>query len=254
MARRAKRAAFVLCALLAVLVMVSALLFPGQRFGLAWTIGTGIGRSALQARIDRIEDIAIRGAPLPDDDRAFLVDFYSTLATGGRASILIAQTGRMLEHYLAKSGTDYELDATIFTGNDKVQLQAFALRERVRRAGCPDGQRLSSPTFYMPDPSQWDSVFGLYHGVLHVTARRATDGVCELRFRAEVPWIWPSYAGLKQKYGTPHAESFPLPNLGCVLGGRKAALFVDNGLGAYLEQVNLAKSFLAFGEWTETAE
>ena len=68
---------------------------------------------------------------------------------------------------------------------------------------------------------------------------------------AVVPWVWPSYASLQAKYGNPHAESFPLPSLRSLVLGRHHALYVDNGLGQYLEQLGLAKSFLAFAEWTD---
>ena len=63
--------------------------------------------------------------------------------------------------------------------------------------------------------------------------------------------VWPSYASLQKKYGNPHAESFPLPNLKTVLLGRQHALFVDNGLGHQLEELGLARSFLAFAEWSD---
>jgi hypothetical protein len=102
----------------------------------------------------------------------------------------------------------------------------------------------------MPHRSNLDSVFGLYHGKLHVTQQKRADA-CSLRWRAEVPWVWPSYASLRKKYGTPHGESFPIPNLKSLLFGREHSLFVDNGLGYHLEEVGLAKSFLAFSEWSE---
>jgi hypothetical protein len=89
---------------------------------------------------------------------------------------------------------------------------------------------------------------------VRLTRSVAPNRTCLLHWRAEVPWLWPSYASLRKKYGTPHAESFPLPNLESVLFGQKYALFVDNGLGEYLAEVGLAKPFLAFAEWDETAE
>ena len=66
-----------------------------------------------------------------------------------------------------------------------------------------------------------------------------------------MPWGWPSYPSLRKKYGNPHAESFPLPNLKSLALGRKHALFIDKGLGHHLEELGLAKSFVAFAQWSE---
>ena len=225
--------------------------FPGQRFSLAFTIATGIGGAQLQRRIDLLEEKAVRDDRFSSTDRAFLLDFYSALATGGKLLIVTRQTGRMMNHYLSGSGVDYRLEPEIFTSNSKVQRQAEELRKRAGVRACIDGRRLSSEPFYMPDASNVDSVFGLYFGSLHVTQQAASTGECLLRFRAEVPWVWPSYASLRKKYGDPHAESFPLPNLKAMLFGRHHSIFVDNGLGHHLEQLGLAKSFLAFAEWSD---
>lgn len=225
--------------------------FPGDRFGLAFTIATGVGHAQLQHRIDLLEERAVRHERFSEADRAFLHDFYSTLATGGKLVVVARQTGRMMDHYLAGSGTDYRLDTQIFTSNKKVQAQVAQLRKRAHSAPCIDGNRFSSGTFYMPDASNVDSIFGLYYGSLLLTEQVAPAGKCALRWRAEVPWVWPSYASLRQKYGNPHAESFPLPNLKALLLGRHHSLFVDNGLGHHLEELGLARSFLAFAEWPD---
>jgi hypothetical protein len=228
-------------------------LFPGQRLGMAFTIATGVRRQALQRRIDEVETNAIQHAALTADDRAFLSDFYGTLATGAKLTLVVGQTGRLMDHYLAGSGNDYHLDSDIFSQNDKVRAQMATLRARAGSGTCRAGASLSSPTFYMPDASKLDSVFGLYNGVLHLSRSPTANGSCALHWRAEVPWFWPSYASLEQKYGSPHGESFPLPNLQSILFGRDHSLFVDNGLGEYLAQVGLAKPFLAFSEWDEAA-
>ncbi len=225
-------------------------LFPGQRLAIAFRVATGVGLAPLQARIDELEAKAIRRARFDSDDEEFLADFYATLATGGKVSIIVGQTGRLMDHYLAGSGADYRLEPRIFSGNRKVQAQMALLRKRAV-GGCP-AQKLASPTFYMPDPSQIDSVFGLYYGTLKLETVRAA-GACLRHWRAEVPWQWPSYQSLKRKYGDYHAESFPLPNLMALVFGRKHALYVDNGLGEYLVELGLAKPFLAFAEWDEAS-
>jgi hypothetical protein len=244
--RRAKLVAFVLVGLVALLYA----LFPGQRASLALTIATGVGRQAVQARIDEVETKAIRKGPLSADDREFLSDFYGTLATGAKLSIVVGQTGRLMDHYLTGSGSDYRLAPSIFNQNDKVRAQMALLRKRLAASPCR-ADSATSPTFYMPDSSKLDSVFGLYNGLVRLEQSTPASGACVLHWRPEVPWFWPSYASLTKKYGTLHGESFPLPNLQSILFGRKRSLFVDNGLGEYLAQVGLAKPFLAFAEWEE---
>jgi hypothetical protein len=130
-----------LSALLA-LPAVAMLLFPGRRLGLALTLATGLGRGALQERVDELEAKAIERAKLSAQDERFLRDLYGSLAIGGKLSIVIRQTGEMMDHYLA--GSDYRLEPVIFTGNQKVEAQARLLRERVARSGCRAEARLSN--------------------------------------------------------------------------------------------------------------
>ena len=104
----------------------------------------------------------------------------------------------------------------------------------------------------MPHPSSPDSVFGLYWGRLKLKARMGANSSLDLKWRAEVPWEWPSYESLNEKYGTPHAERFPIPNLMAVIMDRDYSLKIDNGLGEYLTRLGLAKVFLAYSEWTES--
>lgn len=249
--RRRRRWLYALGALFVVAVVAMRLAFPGQRLGMAFTLGSGVGTAGLQTRIDALEEQAIGARSFSAEDRAFLSDFYRTLATGAKLSILVRQTGGMMDHYLDGSGAEYRLSPEIFRGNSKVQAQLAALRRRVAGKPCVGSTRVASPTFYMPDPSQVDSVFGLYHGNVALTRAPGPDGQCVSHVRAEVPWNWPTYASLKQKHGSYHSESFPLPNLKSIVLGRQHSLFVDNGLGEYLVQLGLAKSFLAFAEWDE---
>jgi hypothetical protein len=224
-------------------------LFPGPRPGLAWTLATGLGRAELQARINEIQDKAIASSPLSAEDKSFLADFYRTLATGGKLTIAVRQTGRLMDHYLDGSGAAFALEPTIFAENAKVQRQIDKLKEQATRAPCTPGKAWSSPKFYMPDASRTDSVFGLYWGTVRVTQVGSEGLECRLRYRAEVPWTWPSYAELQARYGTPHGESFPLPNAMSLLFGADHALYVDNGLGHHLSTVGLAREFVAYAEW-----
>jgi len=227
------------------------MLFPGQRLGMAITLATGVGTQRLQSRIDTLEERAITGATFSAEDRAFLSDFYRTLATGAKLTLVIRQTGRLMDHYLDGSGTEYQLDPVIFQDNAKVQTELDTLRARANAKPCLGVAHYASRTFHMPDASKLDSVFGLYYGSVALTRSRASDGQCTSHVRAEVPWFWPSYASLKLKHGSYHAESFPLPNLQSLLFGPKHALFVDNGLGEHLVPLGLARPFLAAAEWDE---
>ena len=86
------KARWALCVVL--LAFASLLyLFPGERFELALTIATGIGRAPLQQRIDELEARAIRHRTLSDADRAFLVDFYRRSRLAESSSSLLVRRG-----------------------------------------------------------------------------------------------------------------------------------------------------------------
>lgn len=81
---RSRRALKWLGIALSLIAVGLVVVFPGARLPLAFTVATGLGRDALQTRIDAIERKAIRRQGLTEDDRDFLVDFHSTLATGAK--------------------------------------------------------------------------------------------------------------------------------------------------------------------------
>lgn len=251
------RKRFLLGALFAAPVLAAAMattLFPGQRLGMALRVASGFGTGSLQREIDRLEEKAIVGDSFAEQERAFLVDFYRTLATGARLTFVLRQSAALMDHYLDCSGEEFELDPRIFVQNKRVQSKMEGLRQQVRGLSCDQKLRRTTGPFYMPDESNADSVFGLYHGSLTVELGRSSAGICTLHWRAEVPWEWPSYDDLRTEYGSPHAESFPLPNARSIVFGRQYSLFVDNGLGEYLTRLGIARSFVAFAEWKEPAE
>ena len=43
----------------------------------------------------------------------------------------------------------------------------------------------------------------------------------------------------------------PIPNIRAVVYGKQHALRLSNGLGGYLEEAGLARSFLTYAEWEE---
>jgi hypothetical protein len=235
-----RRALLLLITLATVGLGVAAACFPGPRLAMAVTLGTGWEMGALQARVDALED------------RAFLVDLYRTMATGGRWSGVLAQTGKLMDHYLDGSGEDLVLEPQIFTGSRRVQSRMTTLRERAQTRGCTSPHTQTTEPFHMPDPGHLDSFFGLYHGTLTLTSRPTDEGRCLLEWSAEVPWTWPTYEVLEARYGDPREERHGLPNLTSLFRGPSHALHIGNGLGGHLATLGLARPFVAHGSWRET--
>ncbi|MGB0744986.1 MAG: hypothetical protein ACPGSB_10735 [Opitutales bacterium] len=203
----------------------------------------------MQEKIDACEAKAIEGADFTEQDIEFLRDLYTCLYKGARLTLVLPEVSKLMEHYLAGSGEALEVDASILHTNKKVIEQMELLKAKIS-TDSPLKENYRSEVFYMPDFSNIDSVFGLYYGHLEARPER-TDGETQIDWRAEVPWEWPAYESLKAKHGDYHAESFPIPNASCLLRGIDGAIFIDNGLGEYLTRLGLAKSFLAYAEWTE---
>jgi hypothetical protein len=233
--------------------------FPGQQLCMAWALGTGRGIEAVQARTDAIERQILRGKPVSAQDQRYLVDLYSAMGTGARHLPPIRQSGRLMQHYLDASGKPLEVDSRLFLGSRVVLKQTAKLRQKAsKRAALTrsaivglDGYQWS-PQFYMASSSDPDSFFGLYWGRLGYRSRIDSSGKrLHLHWRAEVDWRWPRYAELRRKYGKARAEVVPVPNLRAVVYGKKYALRLSNGLGGYLEEAGLARSFLAYAEWDE---
>ena len=222
-----------------------------QEASLAATLATGANIESVQRRVDELERKAIANAPFTADDKRFLRDLYAAMALGAKRSVVLRESGRMMERYLEATGADLELDPTIFSKNAKVRAQMHQLAAKLSTA--PAGHVQRSPRFYMPDSSSLDSVTGLYWGTVQATLRVDANGAHLIHYRAEVPWEWPSYESLRKRYGTPHAETFLVPNLRTLVGGPRYALHIENGLGEYLVRLGLAKPFVAWAEWDEPA-
>lgn len=230
-------------------------IFPGRQATMAFTLASGIGLPRMQAQVDRLEAMAIKGAQFSATDKRYLRDLYTCLAKGGRLTIVIRQTGAIMAHYLSGKGTPYKTGPRIFVKNKKVQKEMASLEKKVtdhiKKKGKPEAE-YKSLIFYMPDPSCIDSVFGLYYGrlILHPVVRQ--DGHITLKWRAEVPWEWPTYESQIKEYRNPHAKYSPLPNAQYLLNRKAQRLKIDDGLGEYLVRLGLAKPFLLYSEWTDT--
>ncbi len=252
-----KRIVIACLTLFLILTAAYLIYFPGQQAVLAFTLATGFGVHGLQERVDALEDKAINGEPFTDEDKAFLKNLYTCFAKGGRLTIVFWQTGQMMTRYLSMSGEDLYTDPRVFVESRPVLVEAARLTEAIatdyrRDAALKDAY--VSPRFNMADPTFPDSIAGLYYGKLTVRPQPTPEGEIALRWRAEVPWVWPTYETVREQYGDYKAREFALPNARSLLWGPRYCLYMDDGLGAHLENLGLAKSFRVYSEWDEVIE
>jgi hypothetical protein len=197
---------------------------------------------------------AIAGFPPTEEDKRFLRNLYSCFGKGGQLTIVLRQSGQLMQHYLSGSGDGLRTSPRIFLNSRPVQEALQSLKKQImadfEERGNAD-ETYSSQTFYMGDPEFPDSHVGLYFGHVAACPHVTKKGTVALQWRAEVPWRWPSYASLHDKYGNYHAQCFPIPNARSWLQGSEYCLRMDDGLGGYLAEIGLAKPFLAYAEWEE---
>jgi len=244
----------IVCGIVVLLVVTFLLYFPGRQTPIAFTLATGIGVSGLQERVDQLTEKAIKKEEFRPEDKQFLLNLYSCFAKGARLTVVLRQSSQMMRRYLSKSGEDLNTSSRIFVNSRPVQEQMGLLRQQVLQS-IKDSKGLkesySSPVFYMGDSEFFDSFVGLYYGHIVATPGRTANGAKTIRWRAECPWEWPSYDSLFQKYGKYHAQQFSLPNAKSILFGSPHCLRMDDGLGGYLANLDIAKPFLVYSEWVE---
>lgn len=240
-------------ACLALCLVAFLVCFPGRQSLLAFTLATGIGVTSLQTQVDQLEAKAVKRQELSLAEKRFLRDLYICFAKGG--ALVAPQSSKMMHRYLSRTGEPLAVSPGLFTGSAPVRLAMTELKKKVLEdldGGHGAQGRYLSEAFYMGDPKYFDAFVGLYYGRLQVTLRLAEGDSLVLSWRAEVPWTWPTYEELFQKYGDYHAQIFPLPNARSVLQGPKYCLSMDDGLGGHLSTIGIAKPFLAYSEWEET--
>ena len=238
---------------LAVCLGAFLICFPGRQSLLAFSLGTGIGVTRLQTQVDQVEEKAVKGKELSLAEKRFLLDLYNCFAKGG--ALVAPQSSKMMHRYLTRTGNPLAVRPDLFTRSAPVRTVMTQLREKIIEdldGGRGARDRYSSDTFYMGDPKYFDALVGLYYGRLQVVPRVGERDSLMLSWRAEVPWTWPTYAEIFQKYGDYHAQSFPLPNARSLIQGPKYCLRMDDGLGGHLSTVGLAKPFLVYSDWEET--
>lgn len=249
-----RRFARILLGIVVFLMAAFLIYFPGQQTPIAFTLATGIGVKGLQVRVDQMEEKAIHGDDFTDSNKKFLRNLYACFAKGGRLTIVLRQSSRMMRHYVSQTGEDLKVNPRIFVKSQSVQNQMTKLKEQIIKDLRDSGEiRKSyvSDTFHMGDPDFYDSRVGLYYGQIIATPDKSPEDKIIIHWRAECPWQWPSYESLFEKYGEYHAENFPLPNYLSMASGPQYCLRIDNGLGGYLETLGLATPFLVWSEWSE---
>ena len=85
------------------LVIILLLSFTHPQVRLAFSVGTGIGISSLQKKINNIQANAIKGN-VTAKDKVFLIQFYRTLANGAAITFVLSEASRLMHHYLDGSG------------------------------------------------------------------------------------------------------------------------------------------------------
>jgi hypothetical protein len=249
-----RRLVKILLAIAGGLVVAFMIYFPGCQTPIAFTLATGIGVSSLQARVDLMEEKAINGKAFTDNDKTFLRNLYACFAKGGRLVVVLRQSSQMMRRYLGRSGEDLRTSPRVFVNSTPVQNQMTLIKKQILKdiySSKEVKESYLSDTFYMGDPMFFDSFVGLYYGRVFAKPVRTADRKLTLRWRAECPWEWPSYASLFEKYGEHHAQCFPLPNALSMVLGPQYCLEIDDGLGGHLVTLGIAKPFLVWSEWTE---
>lgn len=227
------------------------ILFPGQQKYMAFTLATGIGIEDLQNKVDHLENKAIQKKLFKKEEVIFLKDLFSTMSTGAKNSFFLTESGKLTSHYLDQSGSDYNLPERLFTKNNRVKKQMNILKNQfisdIKNNSAK--KKYESKRFYMPDKSVPDSIYALYYGKIYLYPTTNKEGLVNMLWRANLPWYWPKYDYLKEKFDDYKAHRFSIPNLRSIFINKRHALRVDDGLGEYLVTLGIARPFLAYSTW-----
>lgn len=231
--------------IMSVTLILCLALIPQLR--IATSIGTGLGLTNVQQQVDRLHVLGKQGV-LSAEDLIWMRDLYFILATGAKASFILPASSKLMFHYLDSSGESLTLAPEVFRESDRV----ISVRQKLNRSLCNGVDKVSSSEFDMGGKTPLDSAFALYFGTL--SAEKVGGKV---RYKVKMPWKWPTYRRIKQRYGSYEKEIFPIPNLLSVLTntfqlGSAQPLYLPNALGGELERVGLAKSFNVTSEWSES--
>lgn len=240
--------------LLVVLLTSYLMYFPGQQSWMAFQIGSGLFNSSLQSEITRIEEKVKNKESLNEAEKQYLIDLYTCFWRGARLTYIYRQTAHLMEHYLSGKGEDLEIEPRIFIGSIKVKNKMVQMRYKLQLDLEKKSNLLkeySSETFYMGDSNFPDSHTGLYTGKLSATILEQSDNKVKIEWKFDHPWKWPSFSYIEEEFGDISSHDFPIPNMMSLIFGEKHALWINDGLGAHLEKIGLAKSFHVTSNWNE---
>lgn len=219
-------------------------------FRMAFTIGTGIGLSGLQNRIDKVQLKAINNKNV-QTDRVFLQRLYRTMAYGAQITFVLPESSRLMHHYLNGSGKTESIDPSLYTKSPRVINQMKTIKRKLTRS-CEVGSSASSKRFDMGHGYPLDAHFALYFGTISGQVESAGSKKY-IKWLADMPWKWPTNADIKKTYGTYQKEIFPFPNL-LSFAGLGPKMWLPNALGGELEKQGLAKAFDIITTWQETID
>ncbi|MEM7624371.1 MAG: hypothetical protein AAF333_01950 [Planctomycetota bacterium] len=243
--------------MLGITAVVGIVTFPGRQMPLALTMATGWNVEHVQDRIDDLERRAIAGEQFTGEDLEFLKNLYGCGVKLSRATGFAPNTAVLVDRWLDGSGEDVRLDADFVLKSRAVHIEMDRMRQVIEyeyKHYSEPKTRYESFTFYMGEPSDFDALASLYFGKLIARVARGEDGRPVIGWRVEIPWTWPTYDELHEKYGYFHAQNFALPNARSVLMGPRYQLRVDDGLGGHLQAMGVTRPFLVYAEWHDAMQ
>lgn len=228
-------------------VVMSVVIAAIPHVRMAFTIGTGIGLSGLQNRINKVQSKATKNR-IVQTDRVFLQRLYRTMAYGAQITLVLPESSRLMHHYLNGSGKTESIDPSLYTKSPRVINEMKTIKRELKRS-CELGSSASSKRFDMGHGYPLDAHFALYRGTISGQVELAGSKK-HIKWSVDMPWKWPTNADIKKTYGTYQAEIFPFPNLLSFMGLSQKML-LPNALGGELEKQGLAKSFDIITTWQE---
>ena len=94
---------------------------------LSFQIGTGIGLTNLQNKVDKLEHKAIQNQPFTDKEKQWLKVFYRTFAYGGQLIIILPEASRLLHHYLDGTGKQTTIDRDVLFSSSRFKNQFYKI-------------------------------------------------------------------------------------------------------------------------------
>lgn len=208
---------------------------------LSFQIGTGIGLTNLQNKVDKLEHKAIQNQPFTDKEKQWLKVFYRTFAYGGQLIIILPEASRLLHHYLDGTGKQTTIDRDVLFSSSRFKNQFYKIKQKLRK-NCVLDNNFISPRFDMGHGGFNDQAIALYYGTISGKIIKKDQKTISIEWLINMPWKWPNYDEIGKIKGRDRKETYPLPNILSFLG-LGPRLLLDNELAGELENLGLAKRF-----------